>query len=143
MLITETNTIMLKLDPTTPDARPPTGEPAPDKPPLPLPAARCLTSEQAAAYLAIGVTLLADLDVPCVKLGRRRVYDKVDLDAWLDEHKRRGRARKESQWPAKPGSTGDRTLVSGGSTLYYPTASAYAKAVGLRTADKPKPSSQD
>ncbi len=89
------NTIMLEPDPTTPDARPPTGERAPDVPLLPLPPARCLTSEQAAAYLAIGVTLLADLDVPCVKLGRRRVYDKVDLDRWLDEYKRRGRARKE------------------------------------------------
>jgi hypothetical protein len=110
---------------------------------LPLPAARCLTSEQAAAYLAIGVTLLADLDVPWVKLGRRRVYDKVDLDAWLDEHKRRGRARKESQWPAKPESTGDGTLVSGGSTLYYPAASAYASALGLKTGPKPKRSSRD
>ena len=101
-MLMKATTIMLKPDPTTPDARPPTGERAPDTSLLPLPAARCLTSEQAAAYLAIGVTLLAGLDVPCVKLGRRRVYDKVDLDSWLDEHKRRGRARKESQWPARP-----------------------------------------
>jgi hypothetical protein len=110
---------------------------------LPRPAARCLSSEQAAAYLAIGVTLLADLDVPCVKLGRRRVYDKVDLDAWLDEHKRRGRARKESQWPARPGFTGDGTLVSGGSKLYYPAAGAYASALGLQTEKKPRRSSRD
>jgi hypothetical protein len=141
MLITR-NTIMLKPDPTTPDARPPTGERAPDTP-LPLPAARCLTSEQAAAYLGIGVTLLADLAVPCVKLGRRRVYDKVDLDSWLDEHKRRGRAGKESQWPARPGSTGDGTLVSGGSTLYYPAAGTYASALGLKTGTRPKRSSRD
>ena len=110
---------------------------------LPLPTTRCLTSEQAAAYLAIGVTLLADLDVPCVKLGRRRVYDKVDLDRWLDEHKRRGRARKESEWPARPGSTGDGTLVSGGSTLYYPAASTYASALGLKSGPRPKRSSRD
>jgi hypothetical protein len=110
---------------------------------LPLPTARCLTSEQAAAYLAIGVTLLADLDVPCVKLGRRRVYDKVDLDAWLDEHKRRGWARKETEWPVKPGSTGDETLVFGGSTSYYPVANAYASALGLRTESRPKRSSRD
>ena len=31
---------------------------------LPLPAARCLSKEQAAAYLGIGVTLLAQLDMP-------------------------------------------------------------------------------
>jgi len=48
-------------------------EAAPDTALLPLPAARCLNSEQAAAYLAIGVTLLTTLDVPFVKLGRRRV----------------------------------------------------------------------
>src|SRR6185295_4546216 len=66
------------------------------------PAIRCLTREQAAAYLGIGVTLLAELGVPFVKLGRRCVYDRVDLDAWLEEYKRRGRARKEHfSWPVK------------------------------------------
>jgi hypothetical protein len=110
---------------------------------LPLPTVRCLSAEQAAAYLAIGATLLADLDVPCVKLGRRRVYDKVDLDAWLDEHKRRGRARKETEWPVKPASTGGGIPVSGGSTLYYPAANAYASALGLKTEPRPKRSSRD
>jgi len=68
---------------------------------LPLPAARCLSKEQAAAYLGIGVTLLAQLDVPSVHFGRRCVYDRVDLDAWLDDHKgERRRAGKEKQtWP--------------------------------------------
>jgi hypothetical protein len=61
-------------------------------PVLPLPRVRCLTKEQAAEYLGIGVTLLAELQVPVVKLGRRCVYDLVDLDAWLTEYKRRGRA---------------------------------------------------
>jgi hypothetical protein len=110
---------------------------------LPLPAARCLTAAQAAAYLAIGVTLLAELDVPCVKLGRRRVYDKVDLDGWLDEHKRRGRARKETEWPEKADSTGGAIRASGGSTWYYPAAGAYASALGLRTEPRPKRSSHD
>jgi hypothetical protein len=110
---------------------------------LPLPAARCLTAEQAATYLAIGVTLLAELDVPCVKLGRRRVYDKVDLDGWLDEHKRRGRARKETEWPEKADSTGGAIRASGGSTWYYPAADAYASALGLHTEPRRKPSSQD
>ena len=47
---------------------------------LPLPAKRGLSKEQAADYLGIGVTLLTELGVPCLKLGRRTVYDKVDLD---------------------------------------------------------------
>ena len=66
---------------------------------LPLPVARCLSKEQAALYLGIGVTLLNELGVPFVKLGRRCVYDKIDLDKWLDEYKQRGRAGKETLWP--------------------------------------------
>lgn len=48
---------------------------------LALPSARCLSKEEAARYLGIGVTLLAELQVPFIKLGRRCVYDLVDLDA--------------------------------------------------------------
>ena len=81
---------------------------------LPLPAVRCLSTEQAAVYLGIGVTLLTELGVPFLKMGRRRVYDKVDLDEWLNEYKQRGRAGKEFIWPVKPESTGDRTLDTGG-----------------------------
>jgi hypothetical protein len=106
-----------------------------------LPAARCLTRHQAAAYLGIGLTLLTELQVPSIKLGRRTVYDRVDLDAWLDDYKRRGRARKETQWPVKPDSTGDKALVSGGSMLYYPTANAYAEALRPKAERKPKRSS--
>jgi hypothetical protein len=51
---------------------------------LPRPLARCLTKEEAADYLGIGVTLLSELNVPSVRLGRRCVYDRVDLDGWLD-----------------------------------------------------------
>lgn len=54
---------------------------------LPLPAVRGLSKKQAAEYLGIGVTLLMELGVPYLKLGRRCVFDKVDLDAWLDEYK--------------------------------------------------------
>jgi hypothetical protein len=109
---------------------------------LPLPAARCLSKEQAAEYLGIGLTLLAALGVPCVKLGRRCVYDVLDLDAWLEEykHRERGRAGKEkSLWPVKPESTGERNLVSGGLTPCYQTANAYAEALGLKTGKKRKP----
>lgn len=107
---------------------------------LGLPQARCLSKEQAAAYLGIGVTLLAELDVPSIKLGRRCVYDLLDLDAWLDEykHRERGRAGKEkSLWPMKLDSIGDRNLGTGGSVPPSQTARQYAKALGLKTERKP------
>src|SRR5450830_919266 len=96
---------------------------------LPLPAARGLSREQAAAYLGIGITLLAEQGVPFVQIGRRCVYDRVDLDAWLDEYKHRGRAGKEFSWPVKVDSTGGGIPASGGSMLYCPTADAYAEAL--------------
>lgn len=106
---------------------------------LPLPAVRCLSKEQAAEYLGIGVTLLTELGVPSTKLGRRCIYDKVDLDEWLNEYKQRGRAGKETIWPVKPESTGDRTLGTGGLIQRSQTAKDYAKALGLKTGKMPKP----
>ncbi|MEI7431141.1 MAG: hypothetical protein WCL27_11860 [Betaproteobacteria bacterium] len=109
---------------------------------LPLPAARCLSKEQAAAYLGIGVTLLAELNVPVIKIGRRCVFDKLDLDTWLDEYKQceHWRAGKEKTlWPVKQESTGDLILGSGGLQQRSQTANAYAKALGLITAKKQKP----
>ena len=106
---------------------------------LPLPAVRCLSKEQAAEYLGIGVTLLEQLGPVPVKLGRRAVYDVVDLDVWLNEYKQRGRARKETLWPVKQESTGGVTRPTGGSMLYYQTADAYAKALGLGNGKKRKP----
>ncbi|MDE0312594.1 MAG: hypothetical protein OXI52_10050 [Caldilineaceae bacterium] len=41
---------------------------------------RCLSREQAARYLGIGRTLLRRIGPPPVRLGRRLVYDRVDLD---------------------------------------------------------------
>jgi hypothetical protein len=112
---------------------------------LPLPFRRCLTKEEAAEYLGIGVTLLAELGVPAVKFGRRCVYDVFDLDAWLEDYKRRGRAGKEAeqQWPVKKASIAGRIQPTGGSMPYYRTADAYAKALGLKTEKKPKHSSPD
>jgi hypothetical protein len=99
---------------------------------LPLPRVRCLTKQQAAEYLGIGVTLLAEIGPEPLKMGRRSVYDVVDLDAWLEDYKQRGRAGKESQWPVKPDSTGEQVPVSGGSTLYYQTANDYEEALKPR-----------
>lgn len=110
---------------------------------LPLPAARCLSKEQAAAYLAIGITLLTELHVPFIKIGRRCVYDKLDLDAWLDDYKQREhwRAGKEKTlWPVKQESTGDRIQGSGGLQQRSQTANAYVKALGLKPAKMQKPS---
>ena len=107
---------------------------------LPLPAARCLSKEQAAAYLGIGLTLLAELAVPHVRFGRRCVYDKLDIDAWLDDYKgERRRAGKENLWPVMKESTKDRTPVFGGSMQRSPTAKEYAKALGLTSKRMPKP----
>ena len=106
-------------------------------PPLSLPDARCLSKTQAAAYLGIGVTSFDALDVPCVKFGRRSVYDRFDLDAWFDDYKHRGRVRRKTLWPVKADSTGGETRATGGSMLRYRTASDYAKALGLKTERKP------
>ncbi len=106
---------------------------------LPLPAVRCLSKEQAAEYLGIGVTLLTELGVPHTKLGRRCVYDKVDLDTWLDEYKQRGRAGKETIWPVKPESTKGPILGTCGLTQHSQTANEYAKVLGLKTGKLPKP----
>jgi hypothetical protein len=108
---------------------------------LPHPVVRCLTKHEAAQYLGIGVTMLEQLRVPAVHFGRRCLYDRVDLDAWLDDYKQRGRAGKEVQWPAKPGSTDVAIPATGGLQQRYRTASAYAKVLGLKTEVKPKPSS--
>lgn len=108
---------------------------------LPLPVARCLSKEQAAEYLGIGVTLLSELGVPFIKLGRRCLYDKLDLDIWLDEYKtrERGRARKgNTLWPMKMGSIEGRILATGGLMQPSRAASEYAKVLGLKTEKKPK-----
>ena len=112
-----------------------------NSPNLPLPVRRCLTKEQAAEYLGIGVTLLLQAGPRPIKIGRRSVWDVIDLDAWLDEYKGRGRAGKEgaSKWPVKPESTDGTTPATGGLKLYYQTASEYAKALGLKTDTKRKP----
>ena len=106
---------------------------------LPLPAVRCLSKEEAATYLGIGVTLLTELNIPTVKFGRRLVYDKVDLDLWLEEYKQRGRAGEEFIWPVKPESTREAIRPIGGSMQHSQTAKEYAKVLGLKTEHKPKP----
>ena len=112
-----------------------------DQPPLARPLVRYLTKKEAAAHLGIGVTLPASCDIPTVRFGRRCIYDRVDLDLRPDEYKPRGRAGKECLSPVQPESTGALTRATGGLQQHYPTASAYAKALGLRTEKRQKPCS--
>ena len=104
-----------------------------DPAPLPGIQPRCLSREQAARYLGIGRTLLRRIGPPPVRLGRRLVYDRVDLDRWLDETKSRGRAIKEDLWPEKKDSTEGKIRRTGGSTLSSRTDAEYAKALDLRS----------
>ena len=100
--------------------------------------ARCLSRTQAAVYLGIGTTLLARIGPPPIRLGRRRVYDRVDLDRWLDNYKSRGRAIKEELWPEKKDSTEGKTHPIGGSMLSSRTDAEYVKALGLKSWKTPK-----
>ncbi len=98
---------------------------------LSLPSCRCLSRSQAAEYLGIGTTLLTRLGPPSVRLGRRAVYDRVDLDKWLDNYKSRGRVIKEELWPEKKDSTEGKTHRIGGSMLSSQTDAAYVTVLGL------------
>jgi hypothetical protein len=101
--------------------------------PLPLPNARVLNKHQAAAYLGIGVTLLSQIGPLPIALGRRRVYDVLDLDRWLEDYKSRGWASKEVIWPKKEDSIEGRTRPTGGSKSFCQMDAEYAKALGLET----------
>ncbi|MGV8893831.1 MAG: helix-turn-helix domain-containing protein [Burkholderiaceae bacterium] len=104
-----------------------------DKHALPLPCKRGLSKEQAADYLGIGVTLLSELDIPFIKLGRRCIYDRVDLDLWLHDTKKRGRAGKETLWLNRVVSTEGPIQGTGGLVQPFQTAGAYAKTLGLKS----------
>lgn len=100
---------------------------------LPLPEPRCLNREHAAAYLGIGVTLFMEIAPPPIRFGRRKVYDRLDLDKLLDEYKRQGRAKKEAIWPEKEDSSGARTRRTGGWTSRSKTDAEYKKVLGIET----------
>jgi hypothetical protein len=68
------------------------------------------------------------------------VYDVVDLDTWLEEHKGRGRAMKEVSWLENADSTNGKTHPIGGSMSYSQTDAEYAKALGYGDTMKQKSS---
>ena len=102
------------------------------QPALSLPRARCLSKQHAAQYLGIGVTLFTEIGVPSIKLGRRILYDVLDLDRWLDQYKHRGRAEEEV-WLEKEDSIVEKIHPTGGLTLSYQTDDEYVKVLGLKS----------
>jgi len=46
-----------------------------------------LTRKGAAAYISISPGTLDKLPIPRVQIGRRVVYRKADIDAWLESRK--------------------------------------------------------
>ncbi len=61
------------------------------KPAIPNPAARLLTVNESATYLGCAVwfvrTLAWNRVVPYLKLGKRIVFDRADLDAFVEKQK--------------------------------------------------------
>ena len=106
-----------------------------DEQDLPLPLIRCLSKAKAAEYLGIGITLLAELQIPSIKFGRRIVYDRIDLDGWLEDYKQCERRRVGKDLictNSKKDSTGGKTLATGGLVRRSRTACEYAKVLGLK-----------
>src|SRR6056297_569207 len=99
---------------------------------IPVPERRLLSEKQAAAYLGIGTTTFRKRGIPDTRIRRRILYDRFDLDHWLDEYKGRGRAIKEDLWPEKEDSTGGKTHRTGGSTSSSRMDAEYAKALGVK-----------
>ena len=46
---------------------------------------RLMSEAVAATYLSLSATTLRRLGVPSVRIGRRRLYDKMQLDRFADE----------------------------------------------------------
>lgn len=103
-----------------------------------MPTIRCLTKAQAAAYLGIGVTLFESLGVGAIKFGRRTVYDRLDLDEWLDKYKSQSRGGMEVPNNGAFKHTHPAAADIRGLSPYSQTAKAYAKAIGLKPAKKSK-----
>ena len=45
---------------------------------------RLLSVELAASYVGLGVTRFEALELPCRRIGKRKLYDRLDLDRWAD-----------------------------------------------------------
>jgi hypothetical protein len=102
------------------------------------PTIRGLNEAQAAAYVGLGVTLFREIGPAPIRVRHRNIWDRLDLDAWLDEYKQRGRAKEENLWPEKKeDSISVTTHPTGGSTSSCQTDADYARALGLETETLP------
>jgi hypothetical protein len=100
--------------------------------------ARYLTRREAAAYVRCSLRFLDGMGLPFIRKGRCKVYDRIDLDARMQQDKCRGRAWKETLWPVNVDSTAARTRGSGGLASFSRMDAAYAKALGVSIAPMPK-----
>ncbi len=111
-------------------------------PPAPLTAStRYFTRLEAAAYIRCSPRFLDGLALPFIRKGRCKVYDRIDLDAHMQDDRQRGRAWKEILWPVNVDSTAARIRGTGGSTSFSPTDDDYARALGVSIAPTPRPAS--
>jgi hypothetical protein len=78
------------------------------------------------------VTLFTQIGPKPLRLARRCIYDRIDLDAWLEDYKQRGRASKEVNiWPETKDSIVAKTHPTGGSISFCQADSEYRKALDL------------
>ena len=103
--------------------------------------ARYLTRHEAAAYVRCSLRFLDGMGLSFIRKGRCKVYDRIDLDAHMQQDKCRGRAWKETIWPVNVDSTAARIRGSGGLTSFSQMDAAYAKALGVSIAPMPKATS--
>jgi excisionase family DNA binding protein len=52
-------------------------------------AGKLLSVKQAADYLGMSQAWLYESGIPCIKLGRRRLYRTEDLDAFADKRRQK------------------------------------------------------
>ncbi len=57
---------------------------------------RYFTRREAAAYIRSSLRFLDSMDLPFIRKGRCRLYDRIDLDERMQHDKCRGRAWKET-----------------------------------------------
>jgi hypothetical protein len=95
---------------------------------------RYLTRLEASAYIRCSPRFLDGMPLPFIRKGRCKVYDRIDLDAYMQDDRHRGRAWKENLWPVNVDSTAARIRGTGGSASCSQMDAAYAKALGVSIA---------
>src|SRR5271169_6316512 len=131
----------LPLDFSKPQRRNPATSSAVREVPLLATPGRYLTRREAAAYVRCSLRFLDGMGLPFILKGRCKVYDRIDLDAHMQQDKCRGRAWKETVWPVNVDSTAARIRGTGGLASFLKMDAAYAKALGVSIAPMQKTTS--